>query len=208
MIPAKPTYRGRLFWNTFVNLSMKRSFKEVIIEGNKSTPHQAVILIGNHISWWDGFFALYLNQQIFRKQYYVMMLEKELKKHRFMRQGGAFSIDPGSRSIVNTFAYTQELLASPQNLVTIFPQGKIHSQYEADISFQPGIGKMLDRVKNDIQVVFYAAHLDYGPHARPTLSLRVKYISLERGRYAGQLEAAYQAHLADSLSTQVSQFPI
>ena len=144
MIPAKPTFRGRLFWNTFVRVSMKVAFKEVIIEGERINPEHSIVLIGNHISWWDGFFALYLNQHIFNKQYYVMMLEKELRKQRFMRQGGAFSIEPGSRSMVRSFAYTQELLASPQNLVTIFPQGKIHSQYETAISFQPGIGKMLD----------------------------------------------------------------
>ena len=208
MIPAKPTYRGRLFWNTFVRISMKLAFKEVVIEGDPGTSNRAVVLIGNHISWWDGFFALYLNLQVFKKEYYVMMLETELRKHRFMRQGGAFSIDPGSRSIVNTFAYTHQLLAEPQNLVTIFPQGKIHSQYDPALSFQPGIGKMLDRTEEEFQVIFYSAHLDYGSHARPTLSLRLKQFSIEDGTYVDQLEEAYHKHLTDALSTQISLFPI
>ncbi len=208
MISAKPTIWGRFFWKNFVSFSMRRSFHDIVVEGNESPPNSSILLLGNHISWWDGFFALYLNEQHFHKQYYVMMLERELEKHRFMRQGGAFSIRPGSRSVVQSLSYTRNLLENPQNLVTIFPQGKIHSQYEREIHFQPGIGRMLDRMESNIQIIFYSAHLDYGAFSKPTLHFRLKYYSPQKGSYEGQLEEAYRVHFQDSLSTQIAMFPI
>ena len=208
MIPAKPTILGRFFWKNFVRLAMKRAFHDIALEGIDRPPESSVLLLGNHISWWDGFFALYLNEKLFHKQYYVMMLEQELKKHRFMRQGGAFSIRPGSRSVVQSLTYTQALLRDPRNLVTIFPQGKIHSQYDREVHFQPGIGKMLDRMESNIQIIFYAAHLDYGAHAKPTLHFRLKYFSPQKGSYEEELEKAYRAHFLEALSSQIARFPI
>ncbi|MEM6631601.1 MAG: lysophospholipid acyltransferase family protein [Bacteroidota bacterium] len=209
MITAKPTWQGRFFWNSFVRISMSRSFQEIRIEREPMGGQEgSVLLIGNHISWWDGFFALWLNQQVFRKHYYVMMLEEELSKRRFMRQGGAFSINPGNRSIVESLSYTSSLLKNPKNLVVIFPQGKIHSQYETEIDFQPGIGKILDRVEGKSQVVFYAAHMDYLNYSKPILHFRLGTYTHQKGNASKEIERAYRDHFARSLAAQREAYKV
>ena len=181
---------------------MGRAFQEVRVEGEEEYKKGSILLIGNHISWWDGFFALWLNQQVFQRNYYVMMLEEELNKRKFMRQGGAFSINPGNRSIVESLSYTTSLLNDPGNLVVVFPQGKIHSQYETDIVFQPGIGKILDRVEGKTQVVFYAAHMDYLSYPKPILHFRLKSYVHQKGNSSSVIENAYREHYRRSLAAQ------
>ena len=202
MITANPTWQGRLFWNTFVRISIGRAFKEIRIDGKEAYEDGSILLIGNHISWWDGFFALWLNQQVFHRNYYVMMLEEELTKRKFMRQGGAFSINPGNRSIVESLSYTTSLLNDPGNLVVVFPQGKIHSQYETNIVFQPGVGKILDRVAGKTHVVFYAAHMDYLSYSKPILHFRLKTYIHQKGSSSSVIERAYREHFGQSLVKQ------
>jgi hypothetical protein len=201
MITAAPHRLGRWFWETFAKLAIKLRFRELIyIPEGKIKTDQSILLIGNHISWWDGFWPLEINRRHWRKKYHVMMLEEELRKRLFMRRGGAFSIRPGHRSVADSLNYTASLLESRNNLVLIYPQGKIHSIYEQEIRFLPGIERVFQQVKGDFRVVLFATLLDYGSFSRPTIRFYTKTYQGERNTSA--LNADYQQFIDECLARQ------
>lgn len=206
MIVASPSALGRFFWENFSAWSMRVCFRRVEYDRElKIVPDQALLLIGNHISWWDGFWPMMLNKWFFRKKYHVMMLESELSKRLFMTKGGAFSINPGNRSMVETIRYTAGLLENPANMVLMYPQGKIHSIYDDDFVFQPGLEKIYQRCTKPFQTVFFAAMVDYGSFPRPLLRM---YLSVYNGGFAAEeITRAYREFYATALEQQKQQVP-
>lgn len=206
MIKANPTRKGRLFWETFSALATRLCFREFSFNRDiEVDPDKSLLLMGNHISWWDGFWPLLLNKRYFKKEYHVMMLEEELKKRPFMSQGGAFSINPGHRSIVETIRYTASLLENPGNMVLMYPQGKIHSVYDTGFLFQPGLEKIHQLCKREFQTVFFAAMVDYGSFALPTLRMRLEEYHGDFSRQ--QLQDAYRGFYQKSLTQQLKEVP-
>ena len=114
--------------DSYVRLILWQSFREIIITGDTKPDHRAVLLIPNHFSWWDGFFALHLNRHLFRKKFHLMMLERELIERIFFTRAGAFSINQGSREIIESLNYTNGILNNSNNLVVMYPQGQLGSQ--------------------------------------------------------------------------------
>ena len=55
-----PFFRWFSCWYT------QRHFHQVIIKGDYDNQGKGVLLVANHISWWDGFWAVYLNETVFR----------------------------------------------------------------------------------------------------------------------------------------------
>lgn len=203
MIPANPTRLGRFFWESFSALSIRLRFRDIFLEGETAVdPDRSLLLIGNHISWWDGFWPLHLNKLHFGKAYYVMMLEEQLAQRPFMRQGGAFSIDPGSRSIVQSLRYAAELLSNPKNMVLVFPQGKIHSMHDTDFEFQPGIGRLLQLSKHPVQVLMYVVLPDFFSHPKPALFFYVKSCPSEIAQDGPQFQQYFQEFYAACVERQ------
>jgi len=131
-------------------------------------------MVGNHFSWWDGFFIYYLNQHHFHRKLYVMMLEEQLRPRMFLSRIGAFSIQPGSKSVVESLAYTVEQCKYPDNLVALFPQGEIESAYTSHFRFEKGLRFILNRSASPLQLVFVAALVDYYSHPKPSLTLAME----------------------------------
>jgi 1-acyl-sn-glycerol-3-phosphate acyltransferase len=111
-------------------------------------------LVSNHLSWWDGFWAMYLNIKLFHRKFYFMMLENQLKKHMFFNRTGGYSIKKGSKSIIETIEYTAHLLSDKQNLVLLFPQGEIQSLYTHVFRFENGIGHIMKKLTGKAQIIF------------------------------------------------------
>ena len=128
-------------------------------------------MIGNHFGLWDGFIANLLNIRFLHRRIHVMMLEEQLQNRMFLNKAGAYSINPGSRSVVESLEYTADLLEDAKNLVVLYPQGEFQSVHDRIIRFQPGIMKVISRLKHPVQVVFYAALVDYFSHRKPVLTL-------------------------------------
>lgn len=198
MISAKPTALGKWFWRTTGRIGIRRRFKALeFMNPVQVSAENSVILVGNHISWWDGFFAMELNRRLWKKQFYVMMLEEQLRKRPFMRRTGAFSVSPGSRDVVNTIHYTVDLLGNPRNLVLVFPQGKIHSQYDRSFQFKPGLQKIISQTAS-VQLIFFATFLDYGSNPNPTVRIYTKVIHSREdlaNQYAAFFKESEKKHL-------------
>lgn len=161
------------FFKGFSRWTIKRHFKPVTITGEIEDRNLPVLLIANHVSWWDGFWAMYLNLQVFQRKFHFMMLEKQLRKYWYFRYSGGFSVNKKSKGALESIQHAVELLQNSQNLVLVFPQGKIHSVYERSFVFEKGLERILQGCTNPVQLVFAANLIDYFSNAKPGLYLYV-----------------------------------
>ncbi len=168
----KPVYSkwGRFFWKNYCRSNIKLDFREMLIPYKpEPDPDKSIFLLSNHLSWWDGFWGYHLNDLLWGKRFHVMMLEEHLKTRQLLCHGGAYSIHRGGRAMVESLRFTADLLNDPENLVLLFPQGKIHSQHSPDMEFQQGSTKILKWTQKPVQVIFGASFVDYFQHRKPSL---------------------------------------
>jgi 1-acyl-sn-glycerol-3-phosphate acyltransferase len=179
---------------------MKKYFHSFLIQGKVEEKNQPVLLICNHISWWDGIWTLYLNQQIFKRKYHFMMLEEQLRKNWFFNYTGGYSINPNSKTIIESINYTVELLGNKNNLVLMFPQGVIQSMHKRSFQFFKGIEKILQKAKNPAQVVFVANITDYLSEVKPTVFMNLEEY---KGEYdLSSIEESYNRFYQSCIQAQ------
>lgn len=153
---------------------LKRNFKSIKIEGTFNDNGKPILVIANHISWWDGFWLMHLNLEILHRKFHFMMLEEQLRKHWYFQHTGAYSVKKNSRSILESLEYTSELLQYSQNMVFMFPQGKINSLYNNSIHFENGVQRLIEQSERNLQVIFVANLLDYFSDSKPNLFMYIK----------------------------------
>lgn len=153
---------------------MKRKFKSVSIHGNFPDNGNAVLVLSNHISWWDGFWMMHLNLTRLKRRFHFMMLEDQLRKNWYFQYSGGYSVKKKSRSLLESLAYTSSLLEDKQNMVFVFPQGRIHSMHQHHISFEKGVSRIIGQCSPDTQIVFAANLIDYFSDAKPSLFMHIK----------------------------------
>lgn len=161
------------FFSCYSRWKIRKSFHDVSITGKYIEKQLPIFLVSNHISWWDGFWAMYLNLKIFHRKFYFMMLEEQLKRYIYFNKTGGYSVAKGTKSIIETLDYTAELLSDPANLVLIFPTGKIESMHKQAHTFESGIEHILRKVKNEIQIIFLVNLVDYFSHQKPGLFMYI-----------------------------------
>jgi len=172
-------------------MMIRLHFDQLTIKGEFHDRGLPVLLIGNHFGWWDGFIANLLNMRIFHRRFHVMMLEEQLQSRMFLNKAGAYSICPGKRSVLESLAYTANLLNVPENLVVLYPQGEFQSIHDLPVRFQTGINKVLSRQKAPLHLVFYVALTDYFSRRKPSLTIYFREFDTESEGRVKTLEEAY-----------------
>jgi 1-acyl-sn-glycerol-3-phosphate acyltransferase len=167
ILKAKHNFFIYPFLKWYARWNIKRHFGTAQIIGNLIERNLPVLLISNHISWWDGFWADYVNQIIFHRKFHFMMLDEQLRKYWFFNYSGGYAVSKKSKSIVETLNYTSELLNDRKNLVLVFPQGEIQSMHNQNIQFEKGLERILRDKGNAVQVVFMANLVDYFSNRKP-----------------------------------------
>lgn len=203
MIRAQHTAFWVWFFRIYTKRMIRHHFATVTIKGDWKDQDLPVLLIGNHFSWWDGFIANYLNIILFKKIFHVMMLEEQLKQRMFLSRAGAFSIDKGKRSMVETLSYAMDILQNKKNLLVIYPQGKFQSIHERSIIFEKGYFAILKKaLESGFQLVFYVALTDYFSFRKPMLMIHLKEQSFSSAISATDLEAMYNEFYQDAAGRQ------
>ena len=67
------------FFKQYTLCAIKRNFSHVRICSDVCDRNLPVLLLSHHISWWDGFWANYLNMLLFRRTFWFMMLELSVR---------------------------------------------------------------------------------------------------------------------------------
>ena len=132
------------FFSWYINRIIKSDFQELNFNKISIDQSKSILLIANHFSWWDGFVLFQINRLYFRKKFHVMITQENYQKVWFMKYLGSFSVKKNSRSIIETLEYAGHLLDDPENLVLIFPQGKLYSGHVEQIQFEKGLMNLIN----------------------------------------------------------------
>lgn len=158
----------------FLTWVFRKRFNKLII--NKATIYEnhSYMLMSNHFSFWDGFWACYLMHNCIHergniKGFYVMILEKQLQKNMFLRYLGCFSIAPGKASISESLDYAAQVLNTPGNVLLMYPQGNLESQYVRKIIVKEGIVEIVNRITGNCQLVWSSNFLEYFESFKPSV---------------------------------------
>ncbi|MFD0794270.1 lysophospholipid acyltransferase family protein [Mucilaginibacter litoreus] len=176
---------------------VKRAFHEVRFNAINISPDRSVLLLANHFSWWDGFLMYYINQILLKKRFHVMVIEQTVQKIGFFKYMGAFSVSKGSRDIIDSLNYAADLLKDPDNLVLIFPQGKLFSNFIDEVKFEKGLKRITEQSKNDYQLIMAATFIENFKHKKPTASVYLKAVE-EKMNDLPAIKQGYQQHYNSS----------
>ncbi len=192
------------FFSWYISRRVTKHFYQVEFNNVEVDPNESVLLIANHFSWWDGFLFFHLNKLLLKKKFHVMILEETILKHAFLKYVGAFSVSKGSKSIVETLKYAGNLLNDPQNLLLIFPQGNLSSNFTDTLNFEKGLGKIIEISQKKFQYVFAAAFTEHFSQPKPTAFIYLK--TEEAANFAGlaNVQSAYQEHYNQSKKVQTA----
>ncbi|SDC72222.1 lysophospholipid acyltransferase family protein [Williamwhitmania taraxaci] len=192
------------FFDRYIGYILKKQFREINITGHVEHKERPILIIGNHFSWWDGFFILHLNRMVFKRKFYIMMLEEQLKHRLFLSRIGAYSIFPGTKSVIESLNYTVDLLNDSSNMVAIFPQGEIESAYTSTFRFEKGLQFVLNRSTSQtpICLVFMVTLVDYYSHRKPSLTIAVEEYKDFGTADAASVEDAYNEFFQRTIQRQ------
>ena len=158
----------------FLNWYLKKRFNKLVIHDVHIHSGCSYILMCNHLGFWDGFWASYLSYNAINKKqnlngFYIMILKKQLQKNPWLKYFGCFSIVPHSKSSLESLAYASEILSKPGNLIVMFPQGNLESQYVRHIEIKDGIKNILLLVKGKCQLIWSSNLIEYFESLKPSV---------------------------------------
>jgi 1-acyl-sn-glycerol-3-phosphate acyltransferase len=223
MIAARHTWLHVRFFRWYTDFRIRRNFASVTVHGPvPDTAGKPLMVIGNHFSWWDGFFILWLNNRFFHKRFHVMMLEDQLRKNMILNHTGAFSIKPGSRDVIRSLSYARRIIeekglgAAPGTgknvtrrerlrqspLLLMYPQGAIRSMHARGVRFEPGIRRIIRGLEGKVNILMVVALVDYLSGQNPQLHFYLQGYPSDAPFTAEALESAFNSHLTESLNRQ------
>src|SRR5690606_7317250 len=132
------------------------------------------LLMCNHFSFWDGFWAAHLALHGVHKKrnlrgFYIVVLKKQLQKNPWLRYFGGFSIAPGKASVNESLDYAAELLSQPGNLLLMYPQGNLESIYVRKIEMKDGLNYFVPKIKGNCQLIWSSNLIEYFESLKPSV---------------------------------------
>ncbi|MBD1394324.1 lysophospholipid acyltransferase family protein [Mucilaginibacter glaciei] len=192
----------RWFFHHYILNLVQRNFQSVNFNGVDVDNDKSILLLANHFSWWDGFLMYYVNQKVFNKRYHVMVIEETMREVVFFKYIGAFSVNKNSRDILKSLDYAAELLKDPRNLVLIFPQGKLYSNFTDDINFEKGLQKITEAAAGKYQLMQVATFIESLQYKKPTVN--VYLAKADDGLYdLTTMQQNYQQHYLNAKAQQI-----
>lgn len=151
---------GRNFNNIFI-------IDEIDYQQVKDQP---ILLLQNHFSWWDGFFSLLYSKNYLKKKFHILMLQHKLEEFKFLRKLGAIGMNKSSpKSVAKTMEYINDILKVNNNLVTVYPQGKIYNRI-SELKLESGYIRILKKSQNTLPILVYCA-IEYQSEKKPSVYL-------------------------------------
>lgn len=193
--------KKNVFFNRLIHYYIKwvvgKHFHEVLCDIIETDNKRAILLVANHFSFWDGLILYCINDKLLKKKYHVMVEKETVHMLHYLKFVGAFSITKRSRDVIESLNYAAELLNDPQNLVLIFPQGKLFSNYVDDVRFDKGVFRIMQKAQINFQLVFASTFIQYFKHKKPTATVYLKS-NIEKYTNITELKVAYQQHYSST----------
>ena len=192
------------FFHNYILRIVGRSFQGIKFNAIEIDDNKSVLLLANHFSWWDGFLMYYINYKLLKKQFHVMVIEDTMQKVIFFKYMGAFSVSKGSREIITSLDYAAELLNDRNNMVLIFPQGELHSNFTDDVKFEKGLSRIVKKAEGKYQTILSVTFVENFEYKKPAANVYLKAIGQQiAGDNVLNLQQAYQQHYNDARRQQI-----
>ena len=136
------------------------------VEGTAWLPDLPVLLVANHVSWWDGFLLREVHRRIRPgAPFHVVMTEAELRRFPIFRWMGAVPLGDGPMAARQLLLDLQGRQSDRRDAVFgYFPQGRIWPSHRRPLGFRRGVAWLASRMV-PIAVVPVGLHLE--PLTRP-----------------------------------------
>ncbi len=194
MIYPENNKLAQRFFHYYIQWMIRRNFKQINFNKLSIDQSKSVLLLANHFSWWDGFILYYLNIKLLKKKFYIMVLKDTMQKGGFFKYMGAFSVSKKSRNVVNSLAYAAQLLNDPKNVVVIFPQGKLHSNFVTKVLFEKGVIKITEQATGKFQLITAGTFIENFEHKKPSAYIYLNTVANNAFENITQLNNIYQQH--------------
>jgi hypothetical protein len=192
------------FFSWLISRLIRSDFQKFDFNNVSFDQNRAILILSNHLSWWDGFWIFQINRIHFKKRFHVMITEENYEKVWFLKYLGGFSVKKNSRSVIQTLEYAGRLLDDPQNLVLIFPQGKLYSGHTDQIQFQKGLMNMINISSKKFQYIFSAIFVDYFEHRKASVTCYLEGWEGAEFTSLQLIKSAYNKHYEASRQQQSS----
>ena len=171
MIEARPARWAQVLFRWYLRRLQRRHFHSLHLLGDtpRVDPDRPVLLLPNHSTWWDGFFALWINRHLLHRPFYAMMLESQLRNYGFFRRLGIYGIDPtNAKGTLASLRYTLALLKQdPPPTVCLFAQGELRSWGVRPLGFRRGLDWILARTEQPVTLLPLAIRVEMMAEQRP-----------------------------------------
>ena len=152
---------------------MKRRLAGVYVHGLplELSPQASVMLVANHVSWWDAFLLREVHRQLGGDlPLYIPMLETELKQRPFFYWTGCIALDPTrASSILQSVRFVE---AHQPCWMVFFPQGKIWPSWKRPLGFKKGFRLYAQQLESGV-ILPVGIHLEPMNRSVPTAFLSV-----------------------------------
>ncbi|WP_207535393.1 1-acyl-sn-glycerol-3-phosphate acyltransferase [Desertivirga arenae] len=192
----------KFFFSNYISYIIKRDFQSFHFNPVKTAPDKAILLIANHFSWWDGFLLYELNSRLLKKKFHVLVTEENYKKVFFLKYLGAISLKKRSREMLSTLNTSGNLLNDPDNLILIFPQGKLGSNHVDEVVFEKGLTNLINASDKNYQYLFSAMFVDYFDKRKPSVWCKLKQVPANELEGLSMIMEFYNKHYQESRQQQ------
>lgn len=175
IIKAKPLKPFFFKLGAFIlNLFIKVRYNKQVIHPIEIKPGHSYILMCNHFSFADGFYAFFLANKLFwgknkMQRFYAMSLKKQMQKNKWLQYTGSFSVDPGKYSVHESLTYAAEVLSTPGNLLLFFPQARLESHHITHIHFEEGLKEIVPLIKGPCQLIWCSNIIEFFESTKPSI---------------------------------------
>ena len=121
-----------------------------------------------------------------------MVIEETVQKVSFFKYVGAFSVSKNSRDMLASLNSAAELLNDPENMVLIFPQGKLHSNFADEVNFEKGLSRIMEAAAGKFHTIAAATFIENLQYRKPMASVYLKALGDVNNMQDAQ--ADYQQH--------------
>lgn len=175
MIPARKSPLFNAFFAGHARSRIHASFGAVVVHGLERTRalgrERPLLLVANHVSWWDPLVILHASQHLLEVDGHAMMNAANLRRLPFFGLVGAFGVDLASASDgAAALRYAAKLLDRPGRAAWIFAQGEERPANVRPLGFRPGAAA-IRRVARRAAAVPVAIRYEHLASERPTLFL-------------------------------------
>lgn len=172
-----PARESRLFISLFgwyVRWLTKFRFKHIWLKQHyRPSPGSRSIYYLNHSSWWDGIIPLLLNRFLFHQNARAMMEDTQMKRYKFFRRLGAFSVSPNeTRRSARSLRYAVESMQRNNASLFIFPEGEIVPFTANQPVFRDGLS-WLCRQLPETDVIPIGIYIHTLRYNRPELHIQI-----------------------------------